>query len=211
MDTAANETKRGGRKFWLGTGAGVAGGLVLVGALLGQIQPRAASTATPSKVPTTASAPASSPVVSASTPAAPVTTPAAPATTPAAPVTVAAPTVTAPTASPSVVPTKAATSATPDAGSGDVVTSLAKNSYVSVFAFLPKSRYSAAQAVAYAESHAKSGFDVVAVDGDAVGGLNAGAYAIGVTGLADFQAATDACTEMGFHNNGSDCFRRPVR
>lgn len=93
---------------------------------------------------------------------------------------------------------------------GGVVTSLAKGSYVALFKWMPKSKTTAEEAVAYATSQSRNGYQVVAVDGDAVKGMDAAKYGIGVVGVASFGESQAVCRALGLAADGRTCWSRQV-
>ena len=182
---------RGNRRFALGTAGGVVVGIVAITGALSAIPPRGTAVATPA------------PAASGATSSATKTTPSLPPVTTAT----ATPTSATPSASPSGTPVATPT-ATPSTAGGGVLLSLDKGSYVAVFEWLTKSKYTAAQAADFAANNQKAGFDVVAFDGDLV--QKNGSWGVGVVGLDNFSTATAACKAMGFATNGSNCYRRIV-
>lgn len=93
---------------------------------------------------------------------------------------------------------------------GGVVTSLAKGSYVTLVKWMPKSKTTAEEAVAFAAGQSRNGYQVVAVDGDAVKGLDAGKYGIGVVGVASFGESQAVCRALGLAADGRSCWSRQV-
>lgn len=186
------ERGRANLRFAGGTLAGVlAGSLVVLGAL-NLVPPRTAvpvqaspsAVAAPSSAPTDTGVPAPVQPPGSPNPSFPVETPATPSESP--------------TPSDSATPLPA----------GEVVTSLPRTSYVAVFQWLPKSKYSAEQAAARAAENQRGSRQVVAIEGGLID--KPGNYGLGVVNLPDFAAASAACVDMGLSTSGKDCYRRMV-
>lgn len=207
------------RNTLVGVGAGVVGGVALLSLVALNMQPgRPAVVATP----TTSIAPTAIATPTVAAPTTVVSPPTPGAATPTRSVTpTRTPTSSAdgddeesttprPQDSPSVSPSPRE-SGEPSTN-GAVVTSLTKDSYVTVYKWLSKKTTSAAEAAAYAEEQAgKGGHNPIAFDGDAVPGMNPGYWGIGVPGARTFSESRQVCVELGFAPNGSRCWARLVK
>jgi len=91
-----------------------------------------------------------------------------------------------------------------------IVTAQPSGTYLALFKWLDKAKYTPAQAAAFAAQNAKAGYTFVAIDGDSVKGLRTGSYGIGVAGLKSKDDVNKVCADLGLANNNQLCWARRV-